>query len=83
MSKIVYSIECFEKKGDNISKTFFLPPTRRINYRKIFDAWNKKQIIDGIQIDKKCRVKLMIRCDININIRKFDCFFSASYAKHN
>lgn len=81
MSKIIYSIECFEKKGDRIIKTVLLPETSRINYRKIFDAWNKKQIIDEIKIDKRLRVKLIARCNVNIDIRKFDCVFSESYVK--
>ncbi len=79
MSRVVYSIECFEKKGDKIIKTISLPLSKRINYRKILEVWNKKQIIDGIKIDKKIKVKLEVRCNIDINIRRFDYFFSESY----
>jgi len=76
--KIIYSIECFEKKGDKLIKTISLPEQKRTNYRKIFSIWNKKQILDGIKINKKFKVKLTARFKINLNISKFDCFFSES-----
>lgn len=74
--KIVYSIECFEKRGNKLIKTIPLPERKRTNYRKIFSIWNKEQILDGIKINSKFKVRLIARFKISLNISKYDYFFS-------
>ena len=71
-----YSIEIFEKKGNNLIKVISLP--NNINYRIIFDKWNKKNILDMIKINKKYKVQLESRTKTNIPINRYDCFFSES-----
>ena len=71
---VKYQVECFQKKGDKFVFKFDVPK-KKINFRRLFNRWNKSLHLDNIKIDKRLKVKLESRLKIKIPTHRYDCYF--------